>query len=435
MSWISKFKLGRPAYESVFELNPSAMTFEPLKIADFGRGLDASGIDLTLSSNRPRFTINGNYIRPEQANQFLSLLHITYEPLVFEPVDYSPDQVYEVWQERVIATSGTQFAIPENSFTRAGRLRQLNGGHAVIRPVGLWSSMNRAHGRTGDPLGPNLITPGLWGKILVEDFNLLPTGLLGNAGKNWLVSGGNGTTRDFFVSTTAPLEGAKELIATTDGTGTPITALRANGGLWNPTGVFAQRGFWAEFHTAEWDMQLVDNTTGTTVEFRTEGASVNDAWAVKVVVTGATTATWEWFHNGSSVAGPSVLNNPFTIPHTYKAIVTPTNVRLFVDITEVYNQNVATPFFNQLKILVTAAGGAPAGTVCKIDSIDINDGDGYDPSAKTFDITQSSPLVTGSPYWLTYGFNAIAVDLSAVPILTNGGWVDILRYNFTLQGM
>lgn len=431
MAWLNNFKLGRAGYESVFALNPAAMNYEPRSITDFGRGLDGSGIDITLSPNRPAIQIDGGYINPAQQNQFLSLLHVTYEPLVFEPTDYDANQVFEVWQERLVASNTTQLPIPESSFTRAARAKQLNGSTAVIRPVGLWAAMAPTHGRTG--LGGNLITPGLWGEILIEDFNVLPTGLLTGAGKNWQVTGGNGTTRDFFVTTTTPIEGAKDLIATTDGTGVAITASRANGGFWRPSSLFVQSGFTAEFHVAEWQMQVVDNTAGTEAHVRADGGA-QPAWELIIVVTSPTTATYEWYHNGVSVAGPAALTTPFGV-HTYKAVITTTTATLYVDATPVFNDTIATPVFNTIKLVCDPAVGAPSGTVVRWDVFDINDGDGYDPSTGLFNLIVSAPLTAGRPYFVTYAYNAIAVHMDAIPLRVEGGWVDIWKYNFRLEGM
>jgi hypothetical protein len=434
MSWRGNFTLGRAAYEWPFEINPSAMTYEPRKIEDTGRALDGSMIDVALSRNRPRITIDGNYITPDMQNQLLALTMLDYEPLVFSPIDNGAGgQQFEVWQERVIADSPTTFRLPENSFTRASRLRQLNGGVQPIRPVGLWAGMDPVNPRGVPGLFDLISVPGVWGQILLEDFNLAPTGLF-NGYKNWAVLGGNGTTKDVYVEDVAPIEGTKSLEFINDGSLGNLSAIRANGGLWQyPADPFTQPGYKAEFCTASFRAQMITTTPLDTFVVSAEGFTPF-GFRMVLTVTSPTTVDYHLLYGGVTLAGPLPLSNPF-LPHDYKfEILADGTLRAWVDAILVYGPAVVpvSPW-NTFYVTANPSGGG-SGSFAKIDLIDIYDGDGYDPSVGKFNLLFGGPLTPGAPYWFTYKYDAVAVVLSAVPLRYEGGWVDIGKYNFILEG-
>jgi len=428
MAVIPQFKLGRAAYESLFQVNPSAVSYRPQRIADFSRGLDGTGIDVTASPNRPSVRINGNYITPAQRNQFISLMTLGYEPLVFEPMNFSGSNVWESWQERVIPETTLSFPLMKTSMTEAAKWKQLNGGTHAIVPVGLWADMDRAHGRIGP--AANLILPGIWGHILLEDFNSLPTGLLADTGKNWQVLNGNGTTRDAFVSTVSPIEGTKSALINSDGSGIYVFCHRANGGLWDPNSVYAQRGYDALQHTAKWKAQLIGTGVSNHASFYTSGHTGPSQWGLALTVTSATTATYEFWVNGVQVVAPATLPNPF-LSHDYRVEYDGTNIKAYVDVTEIYNQPATLLPWNTFSFY---GQGFTAEDIVRVDAIDIYDGDGYNPATGLFDIVVSAPLTIGKPYFFTFQYNAIAVHFDAMDNRVEGGWVNFEKYDFDLLG-
>jgi len=146
---IINFKLGIAGKEATFTVNPTKMDWEPLRLADTGRAGDGSLIDLTISSNRPTFRLQGNYISPDMLNQLHALMSVDDQYLIFEPVDFTAGQVWEVWTKRVIPNSPTTIALPPSSMVTADRLRAAASASATISVVGLWSGANATSGRVG----------------------------------------------------------------------------------------------------------------------------------------------------------------------------------------------------------------------------------------------------------------------------------------------
>jgi len=427
---LKNIKLGRAGYESVFELNPSAINYTPTRIQDLAHGLDGSGIDVGLSRNRPTVRINGNYITPEQQNQFLSLLHEDYEPMVFEPMDFVGTNVWESWQERVIPHNTTQFYLPATSFTGAAKWKQLNGSTAVIKPIGLWQDMGRQHGRISG--GPNKIVPGIWGQIQLEDFNLLTTGLLSATGQNWLVVNGNGTTRDAWVDTVAPIEGVKDLLITSDGSGTPVLANRSTGGLWDPSSFYAQRGYDVDTYTAIWQAQVIGTNAPDNHQVFASTAVVGPTpWVVSLDVTSPTTVDYSLEVLGVTVVAPTALATPFGA-HAYTVTYDGTNLEVKIGVVTIYNQPHAMPPINTFTWM---GKGWAAGDVVRYDTINIFDADGYDPSTGLFTLLGGRTVDANRPYFFTYQYNAMLVEMSSIPFTVEGGWVGFSRYDFQLEGI
>lgn len=433
MAVLKNIKLGRAAYESIFELNPSGITYTPTRIEDMAHGLDGSGIDVNLSRNRPVLQIAGNYITPAQQNQFLSLLHIDYEPLVFEPLDFDGTNVWESWQERVLPINATQFYLPATSFTDAAKWKQLNGGGWTIKPVGLYDFMDRTHGREGGPINLLGSPVGIWGRILWEYFNLLPTGLLANAGKNWRVANGNGTTRDAFVSIASPIEGAKDILINSDGSGIYVNCILQNGALWHPDDPYYQRGHFVLNHDANWQAQMVGTSAGNHAAFwvDTDISGAPAPWVFGLTTNSPSSVDYEFRVNGVLVVSATALSNPY-LPHAYRVVYDGTNIKAYVDVVEIYNQPVTIQMWNEFGFYGQSFN---AEDIVKVDTININDGSGYDPSTGLVTLVPTGSLVAGQPYWFTYQYNALLCELHAIPLRVEGGWVGFSRYDFSLEGI
>lgn len=445
MSVLSHFRLGRPAFTTLFEFNPTALDYAPRTIADFGRGLNGSGNKVTLSRDRPLLRINGNYISPDQFNQFASLMRVDDVPLVFQAMDFDGTNVWESWGERVIPTSTTTIPIPENSFTLAAQLVQHYGGYAMMKLKSLYLALlsDKAFElgvpdvRWQNGTGFSVLTDiGIWGHILKQNFNNLATGLLTDAGDGWL-SSGNGTTKDAFITDTPSevLEGTKGVIFVTDGVGaTSFIAERRNGGH------LTTGGYVGEYHIMKWKAQMVRNITGCVAGVKASSVSGIQVWQVNIEVTSPTTADLVIARLGAEVYR-AALTNPFSAHEFWlksenRASKGGNLLQVWVDTVSVYDSSAFyVGNFDGLEFSAQAPTGGGSGTIWRLDDIDCYDGDGYDPSTGLINIVTGTPLATLDPLFVTYQYTGVAVNLAQVPFRTEGGWVDFYRYGFQLEGM
>jgi hypothetical protein len=148
MAWLGQFKLGRPAQESTFEINPAAWDSEDQLIADDSRGLDGTRNRTVMSFNRPSVRLRGNYITPNMWNKLRSLMQIADTPLIFEPMTTSGQQVWEDWLIRVTPATLTTIVLPATSFTRGDQLRFAASGAALLTVLGVFTGY-AADGATG----------------------------------------------------------------------------------------------------------------------------------------------------------------------------------------------------------------------------------------------------------------------------------------------
>lgn len=424
MAWLSSFKFGIPARDvALFELNPTALDYTPRKIGDFGRGLDGSGVQITLSRNRPLLRINGNYITPAEFNRLTALMQTDHVPLIFQPVDLTGANIFQSVEERVFPTSTTQIPVPANSFTRAAALQREYGGRGVIRLVSI----------TG-----HVVDAGIWGTLFSENFNLLATGLLSAAGP-WIVQGGNGTTIDAYVSDSAPeiIEGAKTMIVVTDGAGTTLVQA-----IWRLGGHLVEPGFVGEHHVATFKMQLPYAQTNAAAVVKANPITGTVAWKVTIDATSATTADFVITRGALEVYRAS-LTGPFDAHEVWvrsENRVAEGGNRFFValDTVTVWDEAVYVGDIDEFEFSGSkdSTPGA-SGTLARFDVFNCYDGDGYDASTGLMNLSNplTAPLSSLDPIFMTYKYDAVAVNLAQIPFRSEGGWVDFWRYNFQLEGM
>lgn len=148
MAWISAFKLGPAGAEYTFALNPSRINIPEQPIKDEFRTVDGSLVSIAISPNRPTISIEGNFVEPAQVNFLRHLVRTYRAPLIFEPIDLTGADVWEVIQDQIYPTTTTSAKLNMDSVVRASMLRAAAGAAATISVVGVYTGYS-ANSRTG----------------------------------------------------------------------------------------------------------------------------------------------------------------------------------------------------------------------------------------------------------------------------------------------
>lgn len=412
MAWRGQFKLGRPNQEALFEVNPSAMTFDERKLVDVGRAVDGSLTAVTLSRSRPVFPINGNYISPAFLNQLRALAMIDDTFLVFEPIDLTGNQIFENYTERVIPSAVLTVPIPDNSALRGSALRVAAGGASTVALVGLWDLPGLTGGRIGQ--GPNLLLGGTGAPIFSTGFEA-PT---------YTVPANPLAGQDLWSNVVAPLTTLVSIAG-------PLTGLQsAKSFAAAGTSPADQRTFApvAQPYQVEMQMQLTMAAAGGTSSFSLT-PTVFPAVTVKVLLDIGGTLT-------ISNAGVPVLVAPGFVqvaPFLWRIQVIAGVGTVFYNGLPLVSFAMATTTTAGVVIQATSAVGT---TNALWDQFKIQ---AMDVSASTYDDANRKVLLANAlpnlnPRFLTYAFTALAVHLKGVPGRTEGGMVDVWRYDLEIEG-
>lgn len=412
MAWRGQFKLGRPNQEALFEINPSAMTFDERKLVDTGRAIDGSLTAVTQSRFRPVFPINGNYVSPAFLNQLRSLVGIDDTFLVFEPLDLTGNQIFENMTERVIPSDLTHVPIPDNSYLRGSALRVAAGGASTITPIGLWSAPGAAGGATGQ--GPNLLLGGTGAPIFSTGFEA-PT---------YTVPANPLAGQDLWTNVVAPA----------------TTAITVAGPL---TGLQSVKSF-AAAGTSPTDQRLFPLTAQpwqAQIQFQLSmaGAGANATWviapapfpggvsvSVNLDIAGVLTL-------GNST-GPMVVIPAFVqvAPYLFTVQVTGGVATVFYNGAVVGSFAVALTSARAALLQATSAVGTTNALWDQLNIQTLGVASTYDDANRQLILANALPNL--NPLFVTYQATAIAAHLKGVPGRTEGGMVDVWRYDLEIEG-
>lgn len=424
MAWNGFFKLGRPAVEGTFEINPSAMTFDERKLVDVGRAIDGSLTAVALSRSRPVFPINGNYITPAMLNQLRSLAMIDDTFLVFEPqADFDLDasapavpnnfgtspfgspQVFETWQERVVPDSLTQLTLPPDSWTRGDQLRAAFPGLPMIRIVSVADTYRANSGFSFPRVGTTERYDIAGVNSYVQSFDALALGNLNGVVDNaiaWAkIVGGGGDT--IFVNAVAPIAGPQDLLIT----GVPIyrRTFGFNVASFRYTYAFLQG---AEASVAFGSGADIAAFTSAPLWVRVFGGFI------QIKSNGSPTQTIAYALPG--------VSHSLTVEFFNGAVV------IYLDGVFFARTRCSTYTFDRL--FIGAFSGLGGGHLDSFSEQNTNGSFNHATSVITFE----TALPNLNARFVTFQATGLAAHLKGVPGRTEGGMVDVWRYDLEIEG-
>ena len=136
MSWLAQFLLGRPNYESQFDINPSAMKIDESQIAAQNRTLDGTLHKYVFRTSFPTISLDSNYFLLADRNTMASLLTVTDTVLSFIPRTLDLSSVLEV----NVPTTATSITIQKNSATILSSYVTGAGGSSTISVQGIYDN-------------------------------------------------------------------------------------------------------------------------------------------------------------------------------------------------------------------------------------------------------------------------------------------------------
>ncbi|HXI01828.1 MAG TPA: hypothetical protein VNI57_01500 [Candidatus Saccharimonadales bacterium] len=148
MALLGKFLFGPAGALQEFEINPAGMTITPRRLNDFARGGDGSGIDLTLSGNRPQAVFSGNYIT-YGFRSFLEQMQRLggWDPMILIFFDIgqpnADTHAYETI-DRVFPDDSTHLVLAPTSEVRAEKLLAAAGDDDCILILGVYPTAKDA---------------------------------------------------------------------------------------------------------------------------------------------------------------------------------------------------------------------------------------------------------------------------------------------------
>jgi len=423
MAWLAQFKLGRPGVEASFEINPAGYDNNDLRIADHSRAVDGSFISIEASHNRPTLRLSGNYITADFWNALRGLLIIGDTFLIFEPHDLTGTQWYGSRQDRVVPTLTTSVTLPSDSYTRGAQLRAAAVAAPTLFVQGVWRTYQPGESGAGTNyfLGTYTYT---------QNFNaLLDADLNAQDGYVGLVEVGG--TRDMRVTTDATIEGTK--CVWVQGGGVPgadyCVYYRPISTLFDSYTVsWRERNVPTGFGTSTYvSVNSSISTSMTGVPAITSGAP----WVAQMLVSGNIEYIVLWI--GTSQVLLYQLNPAGTYTtHVYEVIVSGTTITFRVDSVVRYTGTMAAAYADKLKLAGTC-NAAAASLFAKLDTITVtSDRGSYDPATRI--LTLGTPLPDLSPVYVTFRATALAVHMHQVPAKTQGGWINLWKYDLELEG-
>lgn len=402
MAWLGQFKIGRPALEHLFEVNPASADFDHQRIDDSGRGLTGRLLVVTTSRDRPSIRLTGNYLPPRMLNMLRHLPRIDDTPLVFEPIDSTGNQVFEVWQDKLTPLTTTTLRLAEDSYQRAAELRANAGGATVLAPAGVWRQYLANSSEGG---GTNY-----WfsASTYSDDFDARVLGDL--AGQDsWVDLIGGGL---LVVSNLLPIAGTKS-VRINHPAGPGVAVYRRL--LTFPGGDYSFR------FKMRWD-------GGSQMLTR---ASSSDSIM-------ASTNSWEVLANGSlgqlnisvkvGSVSPAIIVpiSGLNTPHSFEVRRVAGILSFNVDEVQIYSA-AETVAPNRIMMAAGNVGGPELGSAWDDLALSTTGTGTY--NAITNLLTLGTPLPDLSPVYCTFRATAFACEVSRIPARTEGGWgSDLWKY-------
>jgi len=423
MAWLAQFKLGRPGAEASFEINPAGYDNNDLRIADHSRAVDGSFISIEASHNRPTLRLSGNYITADFWNALRGLLIIGDTFLIFEPHDLTGTQWYGSRQDRVVPTLTTSVTLPSDSYTRGAQLRAAAVAAPTLFVQGVWRTYQPGESGAGTNYFLGTYT-------YSQNFNaLLDADLNAQDGYVGLVYVGG--SQDIRVVTDATIEGTKCL------------QVRAGGAAGANYCIYCrQTTTLYDAYTVSWRGRIVPTgfssitnvsansaigTSMTGIPAITAGAP----WTVEQLEVGNT--EYAQLFLGATLVLTYQMNPVSTFTnHLYEIIVSGTTITFRIDSVVRYAGTLARTYCDKIK-LAGFSTYASSLLISKQDTITVtNDRGSYDPATRI--LTLGTPLPDLSPVFLTFRSTALAVHMHQVPAKTQGGWINLWKYDLELEG-
>lgn len=147
MAWLSQFKLGRPGFEILFDLNPESMTIDEAPVDAVYRNVAGDMKRSIIKVSAPTIKISSSYLLKPQRDQFASLAGIADTFLSFQTRDD-----WQVKLDQNLPLTTTTVKIKNTSATRLDQALVAAGFPSQITINGVFI--------TADGSGTNYFTAG-----------------------------------------------------------------------------------------------------------------------------------------------------------------------------------------------------------------------------------------------------------------------------------
>lgn len=417
MAWLSQWKLGRPGAEQTFDTNAAVLEWTPRRVADFRRGLDGSGIDLTASRNRPTFHLSGNFVTPAMRKTLESLIMVDDTPLIFRPFDLTGALMWESIQEWVYPMSLTQLRIPPNSYLEAARVLAGVGAPTTVQMVGVWQTYapDSESGSGTNYLYPVIYTEGFEGMILGD--------IVGQ--DSWVLLGGDPWIR-MNVENADVIAGTKSL-------------RWENPTLVNPTQGYQIRRIipaWLTSPSYVFRMKIRANTiTSATNVYAVYNDLLQGMFRLSFLTATSGQFAVTFYVGGGPIGSQLGLPGGSTV-HDVIVTVSPGAVTATVDGLPLGTWAGGQVAVDRLVIASTCGGGGygPFASGHTFDEFSIVGTPGaYDLATRILTLGASLPVI--APCFVSYKASAAAVRAALIPLTVQGGWLDTSKYDLDGEGM